>query len=149
MWVRCRTFHRTSSGICGLLVSTDISTAVEANLRNMEGKSPYYLIQADINESPLPKEFFDVVLCLGVVQHTPSPEQTIASLANHLAPGGLLVMDHYTYPTKLHGLSEILTLHFPLRVILKRLPPRMGLQATILLTAICDPIRRYTCRPSG
>jgi SAM-dependent methyltransferase len=133
-------------GNAGLLVSMDISQAVEANLRNLSGKFPYLLLQADINNSPLPKEFFDIVVCLGVVQHTPSPEQTIASLAAHLVPGGLLVIDHYTRLGPLSRISETLTLRFPLREILKRVPSRFGLQATIALTAICDPLRRQTCK---
>jgi SAM-dependent methyltransferase len=129
----------------GCLVSMDISNAVEANFRNLGGTLPYLLLQGDINKSPLPRSFFDVVLCLGVVQHTPSPEQTLANLVDHLAPGGLLVIDHYTRLNQLSWVGEILTIKFPLREVLKRLPSHVGLRATNALTAFCDPIRKRTC----
>jgi SAM-dependent methyltransferase len=58
---------------CDALVSLDLSSAVEANLRNCAGRKAYLLLQADINQSPLPARAFDVVICLGVIQHKPSP----------------------------------------------------------------------------
>lgn len=131
---------------CEFLVSMDLSEAVDANIKNCSGQYPYLLIQADINTSPLPYRFFDVVVCLGVIQHTPSPEQTIASLAKHVKPGGLLVIDHYTYTNRLSAFGQFLTLRYPLREILKRLNPELSLKATIALTAVCDPIRKHTCK---
>jgi SAM-dependent methyltransferase len=130
---------------CELLVALDLSEAVDANLKNCAGKKPYILFQADINKSPLPRRFFDIVICLGVIQHAPSPEQMITSLAEHLRPGGLLVIDHYT-KTPLGRLGQFLTLAYPLRAIFKRLPPELALKLTIRLTAICDPIRRRTSK---
>jgi hypothetical protein len=44
------------------------------------------------------------------------------------------------------AISNYLTLAYPLRQIFKRLGPEAGLRATTALTAICDPIRRRTCR---
>jgi SAM-dependent methyltransferase len=134
---------------CEALVSLDLSSAVEANLRNYTARKPYLLLQADINHSPLPFGVFDVVVCLGVIQHTPSPEQTIASLAQHLKPNGLLVIDHYTVKSIVHRLGQFFTLAYPLRAILKRLSrirPDLALEICALLTAICDPIRKRTCR---
>ena len=130
---------------CELLVSMDLSDAVDANLKNCSGKKSYILCQADINKSPLPRRFFDVVICLGVIQHAPSPEQMIASLAEHVKLGGLLVIDHYT-KSPLGRLGQFLTLGYPIRAILKRLPPELALKVTIGLTAICDPIRKRTSR---
>ncbi len=131
---------------CGFLVAVDISSAVDANYKNCSNKNPYILIQADINSSPLQKRYFDVVICLGVIQHTPSPEQTISSLANHVKPGGLLIIDHYTYLSRIGKIGKVLSLHYPLRVILKRLSPETSLKCTIILTRICDPIRKYTSK---
>ena len=39
---------------CDALVSLDLSSAVEANLKTCAGRKPYLLVQADINQSPLP-----------------------------------------------------------------------------------------------
>jgi hypothetical protein len=37
---------------------------------------------------------------VGVIQHTPNPEETISALCSYLKPGGLLLIDHYppNYP---------------------------------------------------
>ena len=131
---------------CASLVSLDLSDAVDANLKNCSGKKPYILCQADINQSPLPRYFFDVVICIGVIPFTASPEQTIRSLGEHLKPGGILVIDLNIVQSFLHRVSRSLTIGYPLRAILKRLPPELGLKATIALTAICDPIRKRTCK---
>jgi hypothetical protein len=68
------------------------------------------------------------------------------SLLQHLKPGGLLVIDHYACRSILHGISKYLTLAFPIRLLLRRLPPELSLRITCGLTAICDPIRKRTCR---
>lgn len=131
---------------CGFLVSMDLSTAVDANLKNCSGRSPYLLIQANINQSPLPRRYFDLVICLGVIQHTPSPEQTIANLAEHIKPGGRLVIDHYTLRSDLSFIGQYLTMRYPLRAIIKQLSPALGLKMTTALTAICDPVRKHTSK---
>lgn len=126
------------------LVSADFSNAVDANLENCIGKKNYLLIQADINASPVLPLTFDLVICLGVIQHTPSPEQTIASLAKHVRPGGTLVIDHYTANSRLNTLSRLFSLAYPLRAVLKRLRPEVSLKAAIALTAISNIIRKRT-----
>jgi 2-polyprenyl-3-methyl-5-hydroxy-6-metoxy-1,4-benzoquinol methylase len=79
------------------VVSFDLSDAVDANYKNFPTDDNHLIIQADINNLPFENNQFDVVFCLGVVQHTPNPEQTIESLFNQVKPGGWLVIDHYTY----------------------------------------------------
>jgi SAM-dependent methyltransferase len=133
---------------CRALVSVDLSAAVEANLNNCRQLKPYLLLQADMNASPLPFRYFDIVICVGVVQHTPSPEATLRNLSRYVKPGGQLVIDHYTRPRGL-SLRSVLwyaDLAYPLRAVLRRLRPEHALRATTLLTAFCDPIRRRTCR---
>ncbi len=78
----------------------DLSEAVDANQANCGHHENHFVCQADIGSLPVAEGSFDVVLCLGVVQHTPDPEATIAALCSQVAPGGLLVFDHYTqgYP---------------------------------------------------
>ncbi len=77
--------------------AVDISTAVEANYQNCNQHSNYFVCQADVLKLPVAGEQFDVVVCIGVIQHTRSPEETMRTLCSHVKPGGLLVMDHYTY----------------------------------------------------
>ena len=134
---------------CENLVSIDISDAVEANFHNCSSKGSYLLFQADINTSPLPYRYFDYVICLGVIQHTPSPEQTIACLANHVKPGGWLVFDHYTHRSRWSAVGSYLSSAVPLRTILKRVSrkrPDIALKVTMMITSVCDPIRKRTSR---
>jgi 2-polyprenyl-3-methyl-5-hydroxy-6-metoxy-1,4-benzoquinol methylase len=131
----------------GTLVAMDLSRAVVANRQNCG--TGYGLVQADINHSPLRDGAFDVVICLGVVQHTPSPEATIADLARHVRPGGLLVFDHYSVSSRLRMASEYLQSKYVVRAVLKRIArrrPDLALRATRTITALCDPIRRRTSR---
>ena len=49
---------------------------------------------------PVLPEQFDIVICVGVIQHTPNPEDTMKILSSHVKPGGILLIDHYSrdYP---------------------------------------------------
>ena len=53
------------------------------------------IIQCDINQLPFQPGQYDIVICLGVIQHTKNPERTIADLYRQVKPGGWLVIDHY------------------------------------------------------
>jgi ubiquinone/menaquinone biosynthesis C-methylase UbiE len=77
--------------------SVDISCAIEANAKNFPVTDEHKVFQADILNLPFHAESFDVVLCPGVIQHTPDPEETISALYRQVKPGGFLVIDHYTY----------------------------------------------------
>lgn len=79
------------------LVSADLSSAVEVNAENFPVSENHLVIQADINDMPFADESFDVVVCMGVIQHTPNPEQTIQNLYALVKKGGTLVIDHYTF----------------------------------------------------
>ena len=77
------------------VTACDLSLAVEANYANCGAAANYFVCQADARKLPIAPGSFDFVICLGVVQHTPSPEETIAALARCVRPGGMLVLDHY------------------------------------------------------
>jgi SAM-dependent methyltransferase len=77
--------------------AVDLSNAVDANYQSCSRFDHYYVAQADIMNLPVEPEQFDIVVCIGVIQHTPNPEATIRVLCSHVKPGGLLLLDHYTY----------------------------------------------------
>lgn len=77
--------------------SFDYSNAVEANAENNGHHADLTLIQADIRHIPFLKFSYDYVVCLGVLQHTPDPEESIRCLWEMVKPGGALVMDHYRW----------------------------------------------------
>ncbi len=77
--------------------SFDFSSAVEANASNNGSSEQLLLVQADVRHIPFQKAYFDYVVCLGVLQHTPDPEQSIRCLWEMLKPGGSLIVDHYPW----------------------------------------------------
>lgn len=121
------------------VLACDLSAAVEANYDNCRHLSPdYFVCQADALKLPVAPGSFDFVVCLGVIQHTPSPEQTIAALARYVRPGGTLAIDHYPpdYPlTRSRAIA---------RKLLLKLPPRVAHQLALTLARVLVPIHRLT-----
>jgi 2-polyprenyl-3-methyl-5-hydroxy-6-metoxy-1,4-benzoquinol methylase len=101
------------------VVSVDLSNAVDANGLSFPPNAQHKVIQANLLKLPFFPEQFDVVLCLGVLQHTPNPEHSIQALSKHIRIGGRLVIDHYT--SNLWTYPRVATL---LRPLLIRLEPR-------------------------
>lgn len=84
--------------------SFDFSTAVDANFENFGRAQNLHLFQADMHKLPLQYQFFDKILCLGVLQHTPEPKKAFMSLIPYLKNGGEIVIDIYkkTLSSMLH-----------------------------------------------
>ena len=118
-----------------LVHSIDLSIAVEANRTNIGNVTNYRVAQADLRRPPYPAETFDVVLCLGVLQHTPSPEESMAALWRMVRPGGMLVIDHYTW-----SLSIVTKLAPAYRMALLRMSPERAKKATDRLTDLFFPL---------
>jgi len=78
------------------VVSTDLSEAIFIN--EAIGLENVTFIRADLNKNIL-KEKFDLVFCRGVLQHTPNPNESIKSIFNYAALGGMVVFDIYARPT--------------------------------------------------
>lgn len=118
-----------------LVHAIDLSTAVDANRKNIGPHENYAIAQADLRRPPYPPRSFDVVLCLGVLQHTPDPEQSIQVLWEFVRPGGLFVIDHYTW-----SLSRVTTLAWLYRLYLRRLPPERAKSITDSLVDVFFPL---------
>ncbi len=118
-----------------LVHAIDLSAAVDANRRNIGAAPNYVVAQADIRALPFPPACFDLVVCMGVLQHTPSPEQSIRALWRMVKPGGRLVIDHYTWT-----LSRVTKVGTALRIILKRVPPASAKWLTDRLVDLLFPL---------
>jgi SAM-dependent methyltransferase len=116
------------------VTSVDLSSAVDANARNFPIGARHRIAQADILRLPFEPGSFDVVFCLGVIQHTPRPERTIEALYACVAPGGALVIDHYTYTIGWYTKSAPV-----FRAWLKRLPAESALRVTERLVDLFLP----------
>jgi SAM-dependent methyltransferase len=123
------------------VTSVDLSTAVDANAVNFPPGERHRIAQADIRQLPFEPRGFDIVFCLGVVQHTPDPEATIAALYEHVRPGGTLVIDHYRLSWT--WFVQIAPL---LRLYVRRLDPATGLARTESLVERLMPVMRRASR---
>jgi len=124
----------------------DLSAAVEANQANCGRHPGYFVCQADVMSLPIAPGAFDFVVALGMVQHTPSPEKTIAALAAAVRPGGLLVLDHYRALGPLTRWLNPLMPRTMLRAILLRLPPPFAFRVTDGIVRSLLPVHRLLWR---
>ena len=120
-----------------IVTSIDLSEAVDANQENCPQSDRHAIAQADILSLPFAPQQFDLVLCLGVIQHTPNPERTIAALYAQVKPGGSLVIDHYT-----RNLLYYLKSAPYVRSVLRRLPPERGMMWSERIVNACLPIHQ-------
>ncbi len=126
------------------VLAIDLSSAVEANYDNCCGAAGYFVCQADLSALPARPGSFDFVICLGVIQHTPEPEGTIATLCDFVTPGGSLVIDHYRYDA-----ADMTRVRQWLRSFLIRRDPRFALRFVRAMVAVLWPAHRLLWRLSG
>ncbi len=107
---------RTGAQIC----TFDYSEAVDANRDNNGKSANVSFAQADIYDPPYAHESFDKILCIGALQHCPSPRGAFESLLRFLKPGGEIVVDVY----RLYWQSALLGKYY-LRPVTSRLPPEL------------------------
>lgn len=112
------TEHLISTG--AMVISTDLSYAVEANYASNGTKPNILIVQSDIYNMPFRQNFFDKLLCIGVLQHTPDVKRSFISLPPYLKSGGSLVVDVYR---QYHGLREWLRPRNWARAITRRMEP--------------------------
>lgn len=119
------------------VMSVDLSVAVEANALNCPSSEHHRIAKADLNQLPFAPQQFDIVLCIGVIQHTPDSEKTIANLYSHVKPGGWLIIDHYT-----HERGRWSSIKPLVRAYMKRIQPDRTLEAVDRLVETFLPWHR-------
>lgn len=97
------------------VVAMDLSEAVVAAHRNTRDLPSVHVVQGDIYQPPF-KATFDLVYCIGVIQHLPDPERGFRCLAELLAEGGALFT--WVYGQR-HGLYRLVDL---MRRVTTRMP---------------------------
>lgn len=102
------------------IASFDASVAVEANYAS-HGNNPLVLIvQADIYNLPFRDAYFDKMVCIGVLQHTPDPKKSIFSIVRKVRSGGLCAMDIYR---RHRWYRQILNTRYWIRPFVKNMAP--------------------------
>ncbi len=134
------------------LVSSGLSSAVEVNAENFPVSDKHIVIQADINDMPFADESFDVVICLGVIQHTADTEKTIEDLFKLVKKGGTLVIDHYHfdksnyfrlapfYRRHLHKKSADYTIPYTQKLVKRYLPLHKKFAKNKLMSVLLNRI---------
>ena len=89
----------------GQIVGIDISSAIDAAKANLEGRENVHFIQASIYELPFRDGAFDMAYCIGVIQHTPDPAESLRAVASKVKPGGKAAFTIYPrkFYTKLYS----------------------------------------------
>ena len=81
-----------SSKLC---VSNDLSSAIFYNV-SKKNKN-LILVKSDLMNLDF-KIKFDIVICRGVIQHTPNPKETIKKIHSFVHPNGFVFFDVYKMP---------------------------------------------------
>ena len=80
------------------LETFDLSNAIEVCKNHIEKDfKNVNFSQADLYKLPFPDNYFDLIFFRGVLQHTPNPKKSVASLAIKLKKNGNLIMDCYSW----------------------------------------------------
>ena len=77
------------------VVSTDLSNAIYVNQKNNHSER-LLLIKEDLSQLPIQPSCFDFVLCYGVIQHTPQPEESYKKIVSYANENGVCAFDHYS-----------------------------------------------------
>ena len=118
-----------------IVYSFDLSNAVSANYENNMPHKNLTIFQADIENIPFKDNFFDISLCLGVMQHTRNFSLSLAEVARVTKDEGTISFDHY----QTH-IGHYTSLYLVYWILIKQLPNNLQLKLTNFLTAIFFPI---------
>jgi len=121
-----------------LVYSFDLSDAVSANYTNNMPHRNLTIFQGDIEDIPFEDNFFDISLCLGVMQHTRDFSCSLKELARVTKDSGIITFDHY----KKH-IGHYTSLYLVYWAIIKRLPKNFQFKVTNFLTRLFFPLHWY------
>lgn len=77
------------------VVGIDISNAIDAAQKNLPERENVHYIQANIYDLPFRPETFDYCYCIGVIQHTPNPPESLRSIAETVKKDGEIAVTIY------------------------------------------------------
>jgi 2-polyprenyl-3-methyl-5-hydroxy-6-metoxy-1,4-benzoquinol methylase len=128
------------------VVALDLSSAVDAAYENL-GKHPkFHCVQASIYDLPFREATFDFAYCIGVIQHTPQPEQAILSILPKVKRGG--EVGFWIYELDWKAFVGTLGFKYLLRPITRRLSYERVTAFSSMLESLFWPLVRWA-RQSG
>ena len=115
------------------VVSVDMSEAIDTLPEELLRQPNLNVVQADINTPVLERGSFDRIWMFQVLQHTPSPPDTLRGLKNLLKDGGEIAFTSY-------GGERFRAWYYPLT---KRLPDRLAWRLTAFLVPKLVPLKYW------
>jgi SAM-dependent methyltransferase len=100
----------------------DLSSAVKVARENCRDHDNVHIVQGNIYSPPFPKEAFDYVFSIGVLQHLPEKKKAVWALSSLVKTGGSLFLWVYSDEVSpavksLVGMLRLLTLRLDLRLV--------------------------------
>jgi SAM-dependent methyltransferase len=118
------------------MVGVDLNTAAIAR-RLTQAHANATVLEDDIAAMKLGEQF-DIVYSIGVVHHTDDPAATVRNLADHVRPGGHLILWVYSYEGNFLNRTLV---EFCKRHALRPLPrPALLVLARVLTAALYPPV---------
>ena len=84
-----------SSMKAGLVIGMDITDAVDASQENLGERDNILFIQGDIFNSPIKKESIDLAYSIGVLHHTPEPQEAFNKMVDLVKDNGSVGLSLY------------------------------------------------------
>jgi len=125
------TEHLVRTG--GEIVSVDMSEAIDTLPEELLRQPNLNVVQADINTEVFAPETFDRVWMFQVLQHTPSPPDTLRNLRNLMKDGGEIAFTSY-------GGDQFKAWYYP---VTKRLPDRLMWRLSAFLVPRLVPLKYW------
>lgn len=126
------------------VVALDLGSAVDVAFENCRHLENVHVVQADLRRPPVRRRSMDVGFSVGVLHHTPEPEQSFRALESRVRPGGRVIAWVYGRENNgwiVHGVD-------PLRMAMtSRLPVETMLQVSKLPAAVVWALSRGFYRP--
>ena len=113
-------FTEIAAATGATVISFDNSVSVTANYASHGACPGVLILQADLYHLPLREGYFDKVLCIGVLQHTPDVEAAFFTLARHVKSKGRLCIDVYR---KQRGILRLFQTRYFIRPLLAGMAP--------------------------
>jgi SAM-dependent methyltransferase len=136
-------FTEVAASTGAMVISIDLSNAVEANYASNGGKANVLIVQGDLYQMPFKDDYFDKVFCIGVLQHAPDTREAFMSLPRYLKSGGNVVIDVYGKSGRLLNLRRLV------RLFTKRIPPEKLYKRCAQYVEWMWPLVRFLDRHGG
>ncbi len=122
------------------VTAIDLSGAVDACKRNLGQSAQLEVVQASIYELPFRPESFDYVYSIGVIQHTPNPEESVKQICRFVRPGGQIAL--WIYDRNWKSYLGTLGFKYLLRPWTKKMSREQVERFSNTLEKICWPINK-------